>query len=143
MAASGRMERMHHSMAVARDPMFANVDPYIQRYSDYEDRYGPEMSGVMPRHSPARPETSPIRDDVGPGEDQLQDHELHNQYFGTPTVSGVGEAIPMTAIGTEAQSSNEISPVSATSRRSQAGPSYAARISLQQQREGVGGYRDA
>lgn len=134
------MQRMHQTMAMAKDPMFANVDPYIQRYSDYEDRFAPDTSGVLQHHTVPRPEASPVRDDVGPGEDQIQDHDLHDQYFGTSSMGGVGEAIPMTAIGAETHHSDEISPVSAASRRSQAGPSYAARVSLQQQRDGMAGY---
>ena len=118
-------------MALAQDPVFANVDPHLQRYSD-NDWTAQELSTIARAHSPNKPpEPSPIRDDVGPGEDQIQDHELHDQYFG-PGGSGIGEAIPMTPTRAGMRDPDEISPVSA---HSHAGPSYAQRVSLQQQHD--------
>ena len=130
MAASGRMSRLQHSMGL--EARYADMDQYQPDFTDaeaYTDQ--PTMQEVRYRgHSPGipPPQRSPIRDDVGPGPRQVQDHDLHNQYFGTPTGAGFGEAIPMTPIPGPSKSphSNQPSPVSA--RSGHAGPSYAERV---------------
>lgn len=141
MAASGRMSRLQHSMGL--EARYADLEQYQPEFTDAEDYTDqPTMQQVRHQgHSPGipQPQASPVRDDVGPGPRQVQDHDLHNQYFGTPAGPGFGEAIPMTPISGPAKSSRstQASPISAHS--GQAGPSYAERVSMQPQR---GEYED-
>jgi hypothetical protein len=94
MASSGKMRRVHETWGDSPDTPRATYIDWDQTAVNMQEMSGAHSTqryGYAPRYN--------YRDDVGPGAGQVQDHELHNQYF--PPSPKFDEPFPANKDGTK------------------------------------------
>lgn len=119
MAATGRMTRVHDAYAVTQSPitgrkMWEDEDQIREMHQmsmnavgkhrntpgadqgRWSQHFAPGTAIGVEEGSPLRTCFHPERDDVGPAHDQVQDPDLHEQYFG---VAHGGEHTPRSGLG--------------------------------------------